>query len=132
MPENLTALYGNLTVKHRLSLVINHSWILRDPQGAAMRFPFPSRVKLKASTAKPLSRSSAALPDIVWTSLPALKESADAFLPLKSAVGGVIAICDTQVAECYYHVVDHGRVASNRWDCNMCNHIDSKPFAVGL
>ncbi|KAJ7726816.1 hypothetical protein DFH07DRAFT_970347 [Mycena maculata] len=59
-----------------------------------MRLPFPSRARLKASTAKPpSSRTSPALPDIVWTSLLALKESADAFPPLKSAVGGVIEIC---------------------------------------
>ncbi|KAJ7202022.1 hypothetical protein GGX14DRAFT_463563, partial [Mycena pura] len=34
------------------------------------------------------------LPDLSWTSLLALKESADAFPPLKAAVGAVIAICD--------------------------------------
>ncbi|KAJ7896392.1 hypothetical protein B0H14DRAFT_2679269 [Mycena olivaceomarginata] len=45
----------------------------------------PSRARLKGSNP---------LPDVSWTSLLALKESADAFPPLKAAVGGVIAICD--------------------------------------
>ncbi|KAJ6527333.1 hypothetical protein DFH09DRAFT_1371420 [Mycena vulgaris] len=45
----------------------------------------PSRARLKVPNP---------LPDVSWTSLLALKESADAFPPLKAAVGGVIAICD--------------------------------------
>ncbi|KAJ7757199.1 hypothetical protein DFH07DRAFT_1060645 [Mycena maculata] len=67
------------------------------PTRAAMRFPFPSRAKVKplASTLKPrLARTKRVLPDALQTSLLALKESADAFPPLKSAVGGVIALCD--------------------------------------
>ncbi|KAJ7277563.1 hypothetical protein C8J57DRAFT_1504395 [Mycena rebaudengoi] len=40
---------------------------------------------------KPPNRTSA-LPDVLWTSLHALKESADAFPPLKSVVGGVVVI----------------------------------------
>ncbi|KAJ7055327.1 hypothetical protein C8F01DRAFT_1160198 [Mycena amicta] len=48
------------------------------------RFPFPSRARLKPS---------GALPDILWTSLTALQQSSDAFPPLKSAVGGVVALC---------------------------------------
>ncbi|KAK7052001.1 hypothetical protein R3P38DRAFT_2858036 [Favolaschia claudopus] len=44
----------------------------------------PSRARLKIPNA---------LPDALWTSLSVLKESADTFPPLKSAVGGVIAIC---------------------------------------
>ncbi|KAJ7801013.1 hypothetical protein B0H14DRAFT_2897342 [Mycena olivaceomarginata] len=66
-----------------------------------MRIPFPSGVRLKptppAPPAKPkslLSRRVHALPDVLWTSILALKESADAFPPLKSAVGGVIVLCD--------------------------------------
>lgn len=38
-----------------------------------------------------------ALPDVLWTSILALKESADAFPPLKSAVSAAIALC--QLAE---------------------------------
>jgi len=60
--------------------------------------PFPSRGrKPPSSTSKHkslFSRTSAALPDFFLTSLLALKESADAFPPLKSAVGGVLAVCD--------------------------------------
>ncbi|KAF8216968.1 hypothetical protein K438DRAFT_1798096 [Mycena galopus ATCC 62051] len=65
-----------------------------------MKFLFPSRARLKTSpttaklTASLLSRTSSTLPDILWTSVVALKESADAFPPLKSVVGGVIALCD--------------------------------------
>jgi len=65
-----------------------------------MRFRFASRARLEASTATTKSRSSPssrnphALTDALRTSLLALKESADAFLPLKSAVGGVIALWD--------------------------------------
>ncbi|KAJ7055323.1 hypothetical protein C8F01DRAFT_1160178, partial [Mycena amicta] len=51
----------------------------------AGRFPFPSRARLKPS---------GALPDILWTSLTALRESSDAFPPLKSAVGGVVVLCN--------------------------------------
>ncbi|KAJ7874881.1 hypothetical protein B0H13DRAFT_2057247 [Mycena leptocephala] len=47
------------------------------------------RVELKAFSSRTL-----ALPDILSTSLFALKESADAFPPLKSAVGGVLAVWD--------------------------------------
>ncbi|KAJ7916000.1 hypothetical protein B0H13DRAFT_1871610 [Mycena leptocephala] len=47
------------------------------------------RVELKA-----FSSRTSALPDILSTSLLALKESADAFPPLKSAVGGVLAVWD--------------------------------------
>ncbi|KAF8207676.1 hypothetical protein K438DRAFT_1961938 [Mycena galopus ATCC 62051] len=65
-----------------------------------MRLPFHSRGRKPPSpTAKlkvesPSSRTSAALPDLLSTSLLALKESADAFPPLKSAVGGVLALWD--------------------------------------
>ncbi|KAK7051991.1 hypothetical protein R3P38DRAFT_1632886 [Favolaschia claudopus] len=44
----------------------------------------PSRARLKVPNA---------LPDVLWTSLSALRESSDAFPPLKSAVGGAVAIC---------------------------------------
>lgn len=64
-----------------------------------MWFPFPSRAKRKpqlTTKLKPVSSGlpPSALPDILWTSVLALKESADAFPPLKSAVGGVVALCD--------------------------------------
>ncbi|KAJ7717815.1 hypothetical protein B0H16DRAFT_1740387 [Mycena metata] len=63
-----------------------------------MRLPFSSRRRKPAfPTAKIKSlslRTSVALPDILSTSLLALKESADAFPPLKSAVGGVLAVWD--------------------------------------
>ncbi|KAF7371532.1 hypothetical protein MVEN_00008000 [Mycena venus] len=36
----------------------------------------------------------ASSPDVLWTSLYALKDSADAFPPLKSAVSGVVALCE--------------------------------------
>ncbi|KAJ7018279.1 hypothetical protein C8F04DRAFT_1328405 [Mycena alexandri] len=41
-----------------------------------------------------LTRGTRRLPDIISTSLVALKESADVFPPLKSAVGGVLAVWD--------------------------------------
>ncbi|KAJ7916874.1 hypothetical protein B0H13DRAFT_1996782, partial [Mycena leptocephala] len=47
------------------------------------------RMELKA-----FSSRTSALPDILSTSLFALKESADAFPPLKGAVGGVLAVWD--------------------------------------
>ncbi|KAJ7333295.1 hypothetical protein DFH08DRAFT_939916, partial [Mycena albidolilacea] len=67
-----------------------------------MRFPFPvpSRARLKRfplSLRKSLpsqSSTSHTLPDILRTSLLALRESADACPPLKSAVGGVVALWD--------------------------------------
>jgi len=53
--------------------------------------PSPTvKVKFKSSS----SRTSAPLPDLLSTSLIALKESADAFPPLKSAVGSVLALWD--------------------------------------
>jgi hypothetical protein len=42
-----------------------------------------------------IKRGSAACSDIALTSLTALLESADAFPPLKSAVGGVLALWNT-------------------------------------
>ncbi|KAJ7480296.1 hypothetical protein B0H11DRAFT_2025660 [Mycena galericulata] len=59
-----------------------------------MRFPFPSRAKRKPPQSHSPSqpRSSGPLPDALRTSLLALKESADAFPPLKSAVAGVLAV----------------------------------------
>ncbi|KAJ6587954.1 hypothetical protein B0H19DRAFT_1097559 [Mycena capillaripes] len=64
-----------------------------------MSFPFPSRARWKTwrTTAKhkltSTAHNSSSLPDVLWTSLVALQESADAFPPLKSAVGTVIALC---------------------------------------
>jgi hypothetical protein len=55
-----------------------------------MGFPFLSRAKRKKQCLPVLRAHS----DVMWTSLIALKESADAFPPLKSAVSAVIALCD--------------------------------------
>jgi len=60
--------------------------------------PFRHKVKLKlpprsVSSSQNSSKAST-LPDVLWTSLYALKESADAFPPLKSAVSGVVALCE--------------------------------------
>ncbi|KAF8146080.1 hypothetical protein K438DRAFT_1991162 [Mycena galopus ATCC 62051] len=49
-------------------------------------FPFPSRARRK-----PLLKPNL-LPDVLWTSINALRDPSDAFPLLKSAVGGVIAI----------------------------------------
>ncbi|KAJ7141616.1 hypothetical protein C8R46DRAFT_581795 [Mycena filopes] len=52
--------------------------------------PAPTALQVPAvSSPKP-----SALPDVLSTSLLALKESADVFPPLKSAVGGVLAVWD--------------------------------------
>ncbi|KAF7343303.1 hypothetical protein MVEN_01762600 [Mycena venus] len=64
-----------------------------------MWLSFPSRgrkpsaptVKLKSSL---FHNTLSAVPDVVSTALLALKESADAYPPLKSAVGGVLALRD--------------------------------------
>ncbi|KAJ7930877.1 hypothetical protein B0H13DRAFT_2309179 [Mycena leptocephala] len=63
-----------------------HIALGQDP--ITMRLPFPSRGGSPAPTAKLKTLSSEAFPDLLSTSLLALKESADAFPPLKSAVGG--------------------------------------------
>ncbi|KAJ7289141.1 hypothetical protein C8J57DRAFT_1493597 [Mycena rebaudengoi] len=55
------------------------------------RFRFRRKVKLKPPN-QASSRNGSTFSDILWTSLCALKESADAFPPLKSAVGGVVAL----------------------------------------
>ncbi|KAJ7889110.1 hypothetical protein B0H14DRAFT_2692344 [Mycena olivaceomarginata] len=67
-----------------------------------MRFSFPSRAKFKASSvsSKPKPRKGGALPDVMRTSLYALKESADACPQLKSAVSGVIAV---------WEIADHSK-----------------------
>ncbi|KAJ7912591.1 hypothetical protein B0H13DRAFT_1874694 [Mycena leptocephala] len=63
-----------------------------------MRLPFPSwgrKPAFPTSKLKSLSsRTSASLPDLLLTSLRSLKESADAFPPLSSVVGGVLAVWD--------------------------------------
>jgi hypothetical protein len=58
-----------------------------------MRFRFPSRAKRKPTKSSD-SRWDSALSDVLWTSTRALQESGDAFPPLKSAVGGVVALCE--------------------------------------
>ncbi|KAJ7281591.1 hypothetical protein C8J57DRAFT_78865 [Mycena rebaudengoi] len=64
-----------------------------------MRFLFPSRAKRKPKSPRlPFPRAPT---DILRTSLLALKESADAFPPLKSTVGGVIALWDIAEADAW-------------------------------
>ncbi|KAJ7098826.1 hypothetical protein C8R44DRAFT_988677 [Mycena epipterygia] len=58
-----------------------------------MRFTFPSRARKRPPPCLQAARSPSHS-DILQTSLLALKESADAFPPLKSAVGGVVSIWD--------------------------------------
>jgi hypothetical protein len=74
-----------------------------------MVFPFPSLAKRKPSFlgGKPKllplrAFESRTLPDVLWTSVLALRDSADAFPPLKSAVGGVIALCDIAEVDVFY------------------------------
>ncbi|KAJ7664978.1 hypothetical protein B0H17DRAFT_292912 [Mycena rosella] len=59
-------------------------------------FKFPSRAKKKfpsgTTTRLNALQPGNLLPDMLWTSIYALKESADAFPPLKSVVSGVIAV----------------------------------------
>ncbi|KAJ7620301.1 hypothetical protein FB45DRAFT_929915 [Roridomyces roridus] len=63
-----------------------------------MRFPFRLRAKRKSSQSSSVPRvvvsASCTAQDVAKTSLNALKESADAYPPLKSAVGGVLALWD--------------------------------------
>ncbi|KAJ7206180.1 hypothetical protein C8J57DRAFT_1484882 [Mycena rebaudengoi] len=59
--------------------------LIRDRYGVA---PHPPKGEAEAP------ESDVRPPDVLWTSLHALKESADAFPPLKSVVGGVVAIWD--------------------------------------
>jgi hypothetical protein len=72
-----------------------------------MRRPIASRARLKSSSttaSKLMAASKKILPhahllvDASRTSLLALKESADAFPPLKAAVGGVLAVWDVAEA----------------------------------
>ncbi|KAF7369367.1 hypothetical protein MVEN_00265300 [Mycena venus] len=89
-----------------------------------MVYPFPSRARLKASGSPKRGRlmltssssrdrtSANALPDIFWTSMRALKESADAFPPLKGAVGGAIALCE--IAERAKHSKSDARAIALR------------------
>ncbi|KAJ7670040.1 hypothetical protein DFH06DRAFT_160066 [Mycena polygramma] len=70
----------------------------KDPGTNPMRFSLSRRgqmsalptVKLKSSS----SRTPTALPDVLSTTLISLKESAEVFPPLQSAVAGVIAVWD--------------------------------------
>jgi hypothetical protein len=52
---------------------------------------WPARVRLKPISSSHISNT---LPDILWTSINALKEAEDAFPPPKSAVAGAISLCD--------------------------------------
>ncbi|KAJ7087467.1 hypothetical protein C8R44DRAFT_893174 [Mycena epipterygia] len=78
-----------------------------------MRLPFSSRVKRKplpsSLTANPATAST--IPDVLWTSLLALKESADAFPPLKT-VGGVVALLE--IAERAKHYKSDARAIALR------------------
>ncbi|KAJ7705070.1 hypothetical protein B0H16DRAFT_1901943 [Mycena metata] len=57
------------------------------------RFHFSPRVQLKPPGARSTKTSHVnTFSDAMWTSLWALKESSDAFPPLKSATGGVVAL----------------------------------------
>ncbi|KAJ7087465.1 hypothetical protein C8R44DRAFT_861855 [Mycena epipterygia] len=79
-----------------------------------MRLPFPSRAKRKPSPAstRPTRPKASALPDVLWTAIIALKESADAFPPLKSTVGGVIAVLE--IAERAKHSKSDARAIALR------------------
>ncbi|KAJ7087484.1 hypothetical protein C8R44DRAFT_893191 [Mycena epipterygia] len=79
-----------------------------------MGFAFPSRAKRKPPTASPSVNipTAGALPDVLRTSLLALKESTDAFPPLKSTVGGVIALLE--IAERAKHSKSDARAIALR------------------
>ncbi|KAJ7087477.1 hypothetical protein C8R44DRAFT_893183 [Mycena epipterygia] len=79
-----------------------------------MWLAFPSRAKRKPPTASPSVNipTAGALPDILRTSLLALKESTDAFPPLKSTVGGVIALLE--IAERAKHSKSDARAIALR------------------
>lgn len=66
---------------------------LASPQTLAMRRLRLGRPKLKPPSIATLGDDSALL-DVLRTSLYALKESASAFSPLQSAVGGALALWD--------------------------------------
>ncbi|KAJ7483316.1 hypothetical protein FB451DRAFT_104113 [Mycena latifolia] len=75
-----------------------------------LRLRLPGRAKLKPpsianSTQTP--RKYSVFPDVLWTSMCALRDSADAFPPLKSAVGGVLALWD--IAERAQHAKSETR-----------------------
>jgi hypothetical protein len=55
------------------------------------RLRFRRKAKLKPPN-QTSSRNGNTFSDILWTSLCTLKESTDAFPPLKSAVSGVVAL----------------------------------------
>ncbi|KAJ6482762.1 hypothetical protein C8R45DRAFT_1100013 [Mycena sanguinolenta] len=63
----------------------------------------PPRTRLKLPNA---------LPDVLWTSILALNDSADAFPPLKSALGAVVAVC--QAAERTQHCKSEARAIALR------------------
>ncbi|KAJ7343863.1 hypothetical protein DFH08DRAFT_810403 [Mycena albidolilacea] len=67
---------------------------MRRRSPSSRQGPPPARARLKLPNA---------LPDVLWTSMLPLKESADAFPPLKSAVSGAIALYQIieQVLSCY-------------------------------
>jgi hypothetical protein len=58
-----------------------------------MRLRVPWRTRLKP-VSKQISHSNYTFPDVMWTSMCALRESADVFPSLKSAVAGVLALWD--------------------------------------
>ncbi|KAJ7741092.1 hypothetical protein B0H16DRAFT_1565921, partial [Mycena metata] len=91
--------------------------------------------KPRASTAKHklkslLRSTSTTFPDLFSTSLDALKESADAFPPLKSAVGGVLAIRD--IALRAKHSKSDARDIALRTEKILCVIADAVPDASAI
>ncbi|KAJ7483302.1 hypothetical protein FB451DRAFT_1393414 [Mycena latifolia] len=75
-----------------------------------LRLRLPGRAKLKPpSTANSTQtpRKNSVFSDVLWTSMCALRDSADAFPPLKSAVSGVLALWD--IAERAQHAKSEAR-----------------------
>ncbi|KAJ7899875.1 hypothetical protein B0H13DRAFT_1883593 [Mycena leptocephala] len=103
-----------------------------------MRLPFPSwRGKPPFSTAKlkvlrSRMRASAVsdVPDLLSTTLLALKESADAFPPLKSAVGGVLAVCN--IAQRAKHAKSDARDVALRTQAILDVIADAVPDASAI
>ncbi|KAJ7087462.1 hypothetical protein C8R44DRAFT_30787 [Mycena epipterygia] len=94
-----------------------------------MRFAFPSRVKRKPSptTYPPIAN---AFPDVLWTSLLALKESADTFPPLKSTVAGVVALLD--IAQRAKHSKSEARAIALRTNEILDVIADAVPDATAI
>ncbi|KAJ7669819.1 hypothetical protein DFH06DRAFT_1468601 [Mycena polygramma] len=105
-----------------------------------MRVPFRPR-KRKASSASTKTKitlksqeSSAsqpsAVPDLLSTSVIALKESADAFPPLKSAVGGVLAVCDIAQRAKHSRSAAHDIAIRTQVILNVISDAVNDPFVI--